>query len=82
VRKGNVINLVRPTVSTTTLRFSGGLHVEIEQGEVVGLVVLKMYRGMEFDGHVVGEAKHYPTYTSGMLLKLAVQLASLETPPK
>lgn len=79
---GTVVSLFQASASQETIEMLGSAHQAAERGEIVGALVVIIYRGHRYSVDAAGAAKDDPTFSRGILCKLDDELAKLPQPPR
>ena len=79
---GTVLHLVPvpPSVSKDTVRRLELWLDQAKRGDLVGIAGVMIHRGNRWTADAAGEAMRMPTFTMGMLQRLARRLEDIEDP--
>ena len=71
------LKIVQPAVEQATVEALRKLQQQAEQGAIVGLVYVALYRGGDYQGDAVGRARRFPLYCLGLIRALEQILVKL-----
>lgn len=77
---GEVLFLVRSSVSPETVDALNHLLLEAKAGRIVGIAYAAIHPGYAYSAGVAGETKRIPTFTRGIVNVLDDELAKLSGP--
>lgn len=77
---GDVVSLIRPTVSEDTVMALEILLAEARAGQLVGIAYVGIYPARAYVVDMAGEAKKAPIFTLGTVVILEDQIARFINP--